>query len=178
MLKNYDKCACPCYFILSWAQEIIFLLLKWISNNPFRTAPIFMAMLFFGFMCCVTFIHPRIETYAVLASSFGSIFAAIKYKLDEASYNKDLFEKRYEVFSVIEEVLWDYFHPEKTVDLSSSGYVMKWKLSLANKIDAVWRKSYFLFGKETEKFIKDFRTSIIDGTLYGPTLGESFYSKE
>lgn len=123
MLRKCDKCICPCLLILNNSKKLVLLLIHWILNNPFKTTPILVAILFFGLMCCVTYLQPSISAFAVLVTSFGSIFAAIKYKLDEASYNKDLFEERYEVFSVIEEVLWDYFHMDKTVYLSLSGAV-------------------------------------------------------
>lgn len=137
----------------------------------------FVTVSFFIITIILSCYYREIWAFALLASSYGSIFIALKYKLDEANYNKDLFEKRYEVFSVIDKFLWDYCHTSNDQVNSEASY-KTWKYDLIKEIDFIWRKNYFLFGRETSVFIKKFRTSIIDGSLYGHPVGKGYSSQK
>ncbi|MES2204774.1 MAG: hypothetical protein V4496_06090 [Pseudomonadota bacterium] len=169
---------------LSWqcrfdskAKEIFFTVKNWVCRNPFKTDPMLVTVSFFIITIILSCCYREVWAFTLLASSYGSIFVALKYKLDEANYNKDLFEKRYEVFSVIDKVLWDYYHPSNDQVNSVASY-KTWKDDLIKEIDFIWRKSYFLFGRETSAFIKKFRTSIVDGNSYGHSVGEGYSLQE
>jgi hypothetical protein len=53
---------------------------------------------------------------SLVIAFFGSIFIALKYKLDQANFHKDLFEKRYECVLAIEIALSEWV---KTGSVSS-----------------------------------------------------------
>jgi hypothetical protein len=88
-------------------------------------------------------------TFAI--SWIALIFAALKYKLDRATFQKNLFEERYKLFSIIDEVMWDFaFKGTVTKEMTS-------KMTLD-----LMRKSYFLFNKNTYSFIENFRQALIN----------------
>lgn len=105
-----------------------------------------------GFLI-MAFIAMKYPTAPVITSAitfFGFIFVALKYKLDQASYNKDLFDRRYKIFNSLDKVLSEW-----SIEGKSSR-------KLINKVSgSLMRRSYFLFGDETYKFIAEFRHSII-----------------
>lgn len=80
----------------------------------------------------------------------GLIFGALKFKYDQACYHKDLFEKRYELFLVVSEVLAEWSR-----DAASTR-------ELISKVSGDFmRRSYYLFGESTYEFIDEFRRAII-----------------
>jgi hypothetical protein len=93
---------------------------------------------------------PSASTIGSVVTFFGFIFVALKFKLDQASYNKDLFDKRYKIFLTIDRVLAQWC----TETRSSKDLIAKVSGSLM-------RRSYYLFGEETYQFIDEFRRSII-----------------
>lgn len=95
-----------------------------------------LSIIFFIFAVVLASYYQEGWAFTFLASSFGSVFIALKFKLDKANYNKDLFEKRYEVFSVIGCVLWDYYHPPENIEVDRVRY-KEWSESLIAKIDVV-----------------------------------------
>jgi hypothetical protein len=86
----------------------------------------------------------------------GVIFAALKYKLDRVNYHKELFDKRYEVFLEIEQILRTVFQ------MPDNNENNIWRNDLLSKLDAIWRRSYFLFGRKTYIFLERFRIAVID----------------
>ena len=108
---------------------------------------------------------------AILLTSFGSIFIALKYKLDRASYHKNLFEERYTVFSVINKILLECFQEK-----DEEGNVINWR-SLIEQLNSVYRKSYFLFGAETYAFMNSFRQAVIDYSCLRNSGGANEKSK-
>ena len=90
-----------------------------------------------------------------LIGSFGSIFIALKYKLDQASFNKTLFEERYAIFLILDEVLSNCFQ-----DLTKNDEKADFR-HISKELDSVFRKSFFLFSKKTYKFISDFRQAVL-----------------
>jgi len=93
---------------------------------------------------------------STLIAFFGLIFVVLKYYLDRANYKKSLFEKRYLIFQTCDEVLYGFFHCIDNKDA--------WRI-LVEKLNSIYRRSYFLFGNETYKFILKFRESIIIGSM-------------
>ncbi len=98
---------------------------------------------------------------SMLTVLFGMLFPALAYRLNIANYNKDLFEKRYEVFLVIENVISEYFQPPQ-----EKSKITAWHRNLIEKLDSVYRRNYFLFNEKTSKAIQKIRESIVKGT-YG-----------
>lgn len=141
----------PCLNCL-WKRFIVFMLEKIIdcfSGNPLKTSPVAITNFIF-LLICIIFYHFKYYTipqmWGVPIASFGSIFIALKYKLDQANYRKDLFEKRYAIFLIIDDLLSNI----NTYDKSNWGEVV-------SKLDAIYRKSYFLFGRKTYQFLQEFR---------------------
>lgn len=91
----------------------------------------------------------------LLITIFGMIFPALKHKLNLANYHKDLFEKRYNVFSQIDEILTDCFR-----GIDKDHNEVDW-IRLKEKIDSVYRESYFLFSEKTYCFIDKFYKAVI-----------------
>lgn len=119
--------------------------------NIIKSLPIEISLVFFVFMILVTIFFPNSGTFSALVASFGAIFVALKYKLDQVSYHKALFEDRYAIFTEIDKVLWGFFHGEDWCEL-------------VQKMDLIYRKSYFLFGNKTYQFISEFRQAVIDAS--------------
>lgn len=127
-------------------KEIYSDFIQWIKNNPVEISIVFF-LIIFVITCCTL----NISTLSALAASAGLIFVALKYKLDQASYHKALFEERYKIFKTIEKVFWDSFHENDS----------NWQKRI-EKLDTIYRKSYFLFNLKTHQFIMNFRKAIID----------------
>jgi len=85
-------------------------------------------------------------------ASVGIMFVALKYKLDQANYHKDLFEERYAIFLKIDEIFSAYYQRKN--------HEMTWQ-DFKRELDSIDRKSHFLFGVETSQFIGEFREAII-----------------
>jgi hypothetical protein len=123
--------------------------INWILGNPFKTHPIHLACSLFLLIPVIWIFNSSILTFNILLGIFGIIFVALKYKLDQASYHKALFEKRYEIFSVIDEILKEWGGNQIVTN------------DMLNKINRdLMRKSYFLFGQNTYGFINEFRSSL------------------
>lgn len=82
-------------------------------------------------------------------ASFGAIFVALTYRLGQANYHKNLFEERFAIFNVIDEVMREWARETKA------------NREMIPRLDNIMRKSYCLFSVRTYQFIKDFRMSII-----------------
>lgn len=128
----------------------------WLLSNPFKTTPVGIAVLFFMVMLGISFYFPNKGSISVLAASFGSIFVALKYRLDQASYNKSLFEERYAIFTKIDELISAYWQQKDT-----EGNTIDFRF-FTKELDSIYRKSYFLFGPKTRQFLDDFRKAILD----------------
>ena len=96
------------------------------------------------FLCLLFSKNTKIE---VIIGCIGLVFT----KLDTANYHRSLFESRYDVFNKCDYILSCCFQ-EKTYD----GQFIDWKL-LSRELDSFYRRSYFLFGKETYAFLTKFR---------------------
>jgi hypothetical protein len=112
------------------------------------------SVLLFIILIACYFIWPCDMTKGLAIASLASIFAALKYKLDQANYNKDLFNKRYKVFLAYQKAVIELSN------LKSSGLT---KDKLTHEIlDPVFGKSYFLFGDKTCQFLMTFRGHAIN----------------
>ena len=142
----------------SWAWKKFNIFLKWITNNSVQLLILFLfAVLLIYFFEVEKYPNlPHLILKGLMLTSFGMIFPALKHKLDLANYHKDLFEKRYKVFSKIDEILTDGF---RGIDKNNNNEV-DWR-SLKEKIDSVYRESYFLFGEKTYCFIDKFYKAVI-----------------
>jgi hypothetical protein len=94
-----------------------------------------------------------------LMGIFGLIFTYLKYILDQATYHKSLFEERYKIFLEIDEILSLYFQEK-----DKNGDIISWHF-LVEKLDSIYRKSYFIFGKKTYEFIAEFRKAVINSKM-------------
>lgn len=116
------------------------------AENCLKKHPVRIAIVVFVVLLILYVFSPAKPVFVLVTASFASIFVALKYRLDQANYHKDLFEKRYSVFEVVEKFLIRY----KSDDLKSVDDQMVF-------VNAIMRKSYFLFSEDTVSFIKEFR---------------------
>lgn len=149
--KTCENCKIQCRLISCFVR-----LKRWIMSNPFKTTPVQLSIAAFFIMLIVTTLVHNHITLTLLTVSFGAIFPALKYRLDQSNYNKSLFDERYAIFIEIDMLLLDYprFLDETLTDNNS------WR-DVKRKLDSIYRKSYFIFGKDTYQFIEKFRKSII-----------------
>lgn len=133
------------YFNQYYAQPVERYIIK-----PFMVYLVPLPTLAFFIMTCLAFYDPAPAKIAGAVSFFGSIFVALTFKLNQANYHKDLFQKRYEIFLVINNVLADWCGEAKSTN------------EMISKISGdLMRRSYFLFGKQTYEFINEFRRALI-----------------
>ena len=108
--------------------------LNFIKNNPFKTHPVVISIIYFFISIILLAFKRNSLTVGITVSAFGSIFMALKYKLDQESYHKNLFEERYKIFGIVDSVLLEY---------AQEGAVTS---EIINKLDVhTMRRSYFLF---------------------------------
>ena len=86
----------------------------------------------------------------------GASFTLLKFKLDQKTYQKSLFEERFAIFNECDNILWCCFH-----DTNKDGQPTDWRL-LSNMLDSFYRKSYFLFGEGTYAFLSEFRQHVLN----------------
>jgi hypothetical protein len=84
------------------ASNTIFM--KYIAN-PIWMHCVTLTVFMFLIAACVAIYSPTTPIIGGAVSFFGFIFVALKFKLDQASYNKDLFDRRYKIFLTIDRVL-------------------------------------------------------------------------
>jgi hypothetical protein len=89
------------------------------------------------------------QTLSFLIATGSSIFMALKYKLDQANYNKSLFEERYLIFEKLDATLRSWAGNNKVTSEMNDG------------LNSILRRSYYLFSSETYEFIKEFRESML-----------------
>ena len=133
-----------------WSFYIRMINSSWVSITVIFF--LFLAGVFF-YKFLTTQIKDITHWIAILLTSFGSIFIALKYKLDQASYQKDIFEERFHVFTVIDTILFDCFQGKDPRDLKV-------------QLDSVYRRGYFLFGMETNKFLTAFSEAVVNFSHY------------
>jgi len=85
---------------------------RWFCGNPFKRTPFILAFSFFVIVSIIFCFDRTLVSFSVLVAALGSVFIALKYKLDQANYHKDLFEERYKIFLKLDEVLLCCFHDE------------------------------------------------------------------
>jgi hypothetical protein len=118
--------------------------------TPFLTYLVPITIALFFVMTLTAFNDSAPAKIAGAVSLFGSIFVALKFKLDQASYHKDLFDRRYAIFLIINDVLTAWCAEAKSTN------EMIGKIS-----NDLMRRSYFLFGEHTYDFICEFRRALI-----------------
>lgn len=123
--------------------------LKYIAD-PIRLYCVTITAVMFLITAYIAIHWPSAPTIGGAVTFFGFIFVALKFKLDQASYNKDLFDRRYKIFLTIDRVLHQWCSESR----SSRELIAKVSGSLM-------RRSYYLFGEETYQFIDEFRRAII-----------------
>lgn len=123
-----------------------------ISKNWFCD-PVGITLSIFFLMLLIYCWHPNQITVGALIALFGTVFIALKYKLDQANYHKDLFEKRLVIFLKIDELLSEFFQNKYAAEAG-------WRL-LSKELDVIYRRSYFLFSRKTYQFISKFRQALI-----------------
>lgn len=113
-----------------------------------KNRPIFIAISFFLISLSSLYFAPREPAIVFVVGAFGSIFVALKYRLDQANYHRELFDSRYECFLMVEKILDEWLK------------VLTANEAMIENLNSVMRKSYFLFGGQTYQFISNFRTVI------------------
>ena len=137
---------------------------KWLINNPLKSTPVGIAVFVFVLVVIALLISIFLKAHSVIITTliaasvplFGFIFVALTYKLDQADYHKSLFENRYKIFVEIDKMLWNCFHEE-----SKDGQKTDWRYCV-ERLDSIYRTSYFLFSKKTYQFIDEFRKAVVD----------------
>lgn len=92
---------------------------------------------------------PSQPALVLIGGAVASIFVALKYRLDQAAYHKDLFDSRYECFLTVERTLDEWLKNLTTNE------------QMIENINSVMRRSYFLFGSKTYQFICRFCLAIV-----------------
>lgn len=82
-------------------------------------------------------------------AAFGSIFIAMTYRLNQATYHKNLFEDRFALFKTIDEILKEWACNNNATR------------EMVAKLDGLMRKSHCVYSEQTYQFIKQFRMAII-----------------
>ena len=126
---------------------------KRITHHPFKSNPVAIAFIIFLSTLIVCIISKNSATATAAIAAFGAIFTALKYKLDQASFNRSLFEQRYKIFCEVQQILFDYQDSQRHSFQD-----------ISKRLDAIYRESYFLFEKRTLKFLIKFRHEIINCT--------------
>lgn len=125
-------------------------IIKWVKTPIGLSIGVFLFILFIFIKTPNSLITYKGSILTTLITSFGFILVALKYKLDQVNYHKDLFEKRYKIFLEIDKILAEYFTYGKVTN------------DMIRKITgSLMRRSYFLFEENTYKFIAEFRKSLI-----------------
>lgn len=127
---------------------------KWVEKILKKWPVAITVVIFIGLFITFFYQHAASSTNPVLIAwitallgSFGSIFAALKYKLDQANYHKSLFKKRNKIFKKVDKILSDLNHDYN-------------KQEILKKMDSIYRQSYLLFSDETYQFISEFKEAV------------------
>jgi hypothetical protein len=147
--KECDVCGKVVKKAKSGYKMVRIIFLKYIAN-PIRVHCVTVTVAMFLIAAYIAIHSPSAPTIGGAVTFFGFIFVALKFKLDQASYNKDLFDRRYKIFLTIDRVL----HRWCSEGRSSKELIAKVSGSLM-------RRSYYLFGEDTYQFIDKFRRAII-----------------
>lgn len=119
-----------------------------VFNKPIQKFPVGFTVSIFLFYYLISKDFSELTRGSSLVGLIGLIFAALKYKLDQANYQKSLFDERYKLFCQIEEVI----NRANASDATDEGLRM---------LDEVINKCQFLFGKVTLEFIIEIRSNFI-----------------
>lgn len=139
-----------CSKLIAYFNQYLLLPVERYITRPFMAYLVPLTALAFFIMTCLAFYDPTPTKIAGAFSFFGFIFVALTFKLNQANYHKDLFQRRYEVFLVISEVLADWCGEAKSTD------------EMISKVSGdLMRRSYFLFGRKTHEFVSEFRRALI-----------------
>lgn len=115
---------------------------------------------FLSMLCFVTIAIPLLwhdyTNITPLLAPFGLIFVALKYQLDQVTYQKSLFPERYEIFLAVDNILSKCFHD--SIREGDSIYTQE----IMMQLNSIYRKSFFLFGQRTYKFMSDFRMAVFN----------------
>lgn len=110
--------------------------------------PVKFALIIFGCSVFVELISDKIFSRGLAIASFGAIFVALKYKLDQALYHRALFDERYKVFMVVRDVLIEWFPNNKATR------------EMVDKLNDKFLTAYYIFGDSTFQFIENVRRAI------------------
>lgn len=91
-----------------------------------------------------------------LLAPLGLIFVALKYQLDQVTYQKSLFPERYEIFLAVDSILSKCFHD--AIRDGDATYTHE----ITAQLNSIYRKSFFLFGQHTYEFMSDFRQAVFN----------------
>ena len=144
--------------MVEWKNPFNWLRYNLITTKVLKRSPILLSVVFF-FLILITYLcSSSLISMSMLVASFGTIFVALKYKLDQSTFQKSLFEQRYEIFEDFDKILRNCFN-ENNKDMGWQDY--------SAQLDSYFRKSYFLFCRETYHFIVEFRLAVIAYKMLG-----------
>lgn len=158
--------------MVEWKNPFNWLRYNLITTKVLRRSPILLSVMFFFLILITYLISSSLISMSVLVASFGTIFVALKYKLDQSTFQKSLFEQRYEIFEDFDQILHNCFN-ENNKDMGWRDY--------SDQLDSYFRKSYFLFCRETYDFIVKFRRAVIAYKMLGDNennLEDSEYNRK
>jgi len=133
------KIDCPP--LSSVCEQLIDLLLK--------KRPMLISGLFLLAAICVYVSNPNSWALGLLTAAFGTMFVALTYKLNQATYHKNLYEQRFQIYKVVDDVMCEWAREGKA------------NRDMIVRLNDIMRPSYFIFSDKTYQFIKNFRFSII-----------------
>ena len=119
-----------------------------VTNKPIQKYPVGFTIAVFPFYYLISRNFSELMQTSSLIGLLGLLFAALKYKLDQANYQKSLFDERYMLFYQIEEVI----RRANALEATDEGLRI---------IDEIINRCQFLFGKTTLKFIIEIRSHFI-----------------
>gem|GEM_PF-1900612 len=91
-----------------------------------------------------------VHAWGVVIAAMGGVLLSLKYKLDKANYHKDLFEKRYEIYSIANKAHW-YWASHRNINREIYGSIS----------DDFMGRACYLFDKETFEFIVKLRSNLL-----------------
>ena len=142
---NTDCKKCKCKRVIA---ETIRKFYKALTTRPLHKYSVGLAVATFIIYLLFNVTHSETYKISTLLSLIGLIFAALKFKLDEAHYQKSLFEDRYKLFCIIEKLMYK----ANTLKIDDNDLRI---------FDEIINKCQFLFGKTTLIFILDVRSRLI-----------------
>jgi hypothetical protein len=141
------------FFLVQVAKRKIVHLLWWTKQDPVKPA----LLLFCSFTVICLFKQSEF-TIGLVMVSFGLIFPALTHKLQEANYQKGLFDERFAIFKQVSDTFWEWSRSDTSTENSKDFENLE---KLRRNLDNIIYKSYFIFSTKTYNFLYEFRRHFV-----------------